>query len=338
MTVSNQQKTLLVMNGGGGSEHDISLISSKYLEQCLKSDTRFQVLDLTIERDGRRTNRAGDLLELRRAGDLVNHTQQTQTKIDLFVPCIHGPPGETGEIQCLYEMMGVPYLGTRPEGHMLCFNKVSTKLWLDALKIPNTPWIFLSTLDPAELKRAHEFFNQHQRVFIKAASQGSSIGCYPCHERDQLDQTLRQAFQYSPYILIEKELEGRELEMSVYEYQGELKTAGPGEIICPKKFYDYEEKYSANSKTQALPRAVVDDRVRQQMSELSLKAFSALKLRHFSRVDFFLTNDGELYLNEINTFPGMTPISLFPQMIETTGLSFNDFICSLAAAELGLTR
>ena len=125
--MNNSKKTILVLNGGGGSEHDISLVSSAYLCECLKRDPRFHVIEITIDRDGRRIDRQGQTYELRRAGELFCHSTQTTTPIDFFVPCIHGPPGETGEIQSVFEMMGKPYLGVGPESSALCFNKVSTK-------------------------------------------------------------------------------------------------------------------------------------------------------------------------------------------------------------------
>lgn len=328
------KKTILLINGGGGSEHDISLISSAYLQECLEKDGRFTVLDMTIEKNGERTNKAGERLELRRAGELYNKTLDQTQEIDFFIPCIHGPPGETGEIQAIFEMMGKPYLGVRPEGNMICFNKVTTKLWLDALEIPNAPWTFLSS--PTEIEKAQHFFKEHQDIFIKAASQGSSIGCYHCVKENDLGPYLEQAARFSPYILLEKTLKGRELEMSFYEINGQLHHAGPGEIICPDGFYDYQEKYSQDSRTQTNPKAQVAPEVYKEMVRLGNKAFRGLKLRHLSRIDFFLTSQGKVYINEINTFPGMTPISLFPKMIEATGQSFQEVIMAIIAQELNL--
>jgi D-alanine-D-alanine ligase len=330
------EKKILVINGGGGSEHSISLVSSAYMEKCLKADSRFNVLEMTIHADGTRTNRRGELVELRRAGELYNHSTEKTTTIDFFVPCIHGPPGETGEIQAVFELMGKPYLGVGPEGNMICFNKVTTKLWLDALGIPTTPWIFLNSAEQSELERAREFFNIHRDVFVKAASQGSSIGCYHITEASKLDDAVIDAFKYSPYILIEQTLKARELEMSFFEHEGKLQWAGPGEIICPNGFYTYEEKYSNDSKTVVSATAEVDSKTLSLMQEYGRRAFIGFKLRHISRIDFFVPEPGVVLINEINTFPGMTPISLFPKMIETTGLSFQRFLCELVARELNL--
>lgn len=335
--MTTAKKNILVINGGGGTEHDISLLSSRYLTQCLKTDPRFEVYEITIERDGRRVDRQGQTYELRRAGELFAHESGKTIAIDFFVPCIHGPPGETGEIQSVFELMGKPYLGVGPEASTLCFNKVSTKLWLDSLGVKNTPWIFLIDQSESELARAQAFFHQHQDVYIKAASQGSSVGCYHCVKADELKPMIENAFGFSKYVLIEKGMKARELEASFFEHQGELKMAGPGEIICPGGFYDFEEKYNQNSKTITQASASVPEGIREQMQDMGMRAFRGLKLRHLSRIDFFLTAQNELYLNEINTFPGMTPISLFPKMIEESGLNFSQVINDLIARELHLS-
>jgi D-alanine-D-alanine ligase len=334
--MTDSKKNILVINGGGGTEHDVSLVSSAYLTQCLKTDPRFEVYEITIERDGRRTDRSGKTYELRRAGELFVHETQKSINIDFFVPCIHGPPGETGEIQSIFELMGKPYLGVGPEASTLCFNKVSTKLWLDSLGIRNTPWIYLIDSSEAQLQKAHAFFQEHQDLYIKAASQGSSVGCYHCQKSTDLKEMIEKAFSFSKYVLIEKGLKARELEASFFEVDGQLQMAGPGEILCPQGFYDFEEKYNQNSKTQTNAQAEISPQLRQEMLEMGTLAYRGLKLRHLSRIDFFLTPKGKLYLNEINTFPGMTPISLFPKMIEARGLNFAQVINDLIARELKL--
>lgn len=324
------KKNILIICGGGGEEHDISLTSANYLLQQLRGAQEFNVLDMEITKSGQRLNQRGEELELRRAGELVwKATNQTE-KIDFFIPCIHGPPGENGRIQGLFEMMGVPYLGSGPEASQICFNKVTTKLWLKALGIPNTPWVFLDALDEQNLTRATDFFEQHSDVFIKAAAQGSSIGCYHVTDKKELKAKIQQAFQYGPYVLIEKTIHARELEVAVFQTKEGLKASVPGEIVCPSQFYSFEEKYGKNAKTQTHAQAKnLTDKQVQQIQELSLKAFKGLKLRHLSRIDFFLTPEGQIYLNEINTFPGMTPISLFPVMVEATGLGFQTFLTDI---------
>jgi D-alanine-D-alanine ligase len=175
-------------------------------------------------------------------------------------------------------------------------------------------------------QKAHELFDRYGKIFVKAASQGSSIGCYQVFNKADLDIALVNAFKYSNYVLVEKMITARELEISTYEYDGAIVATIPGEINCPSKFYSFEEKYDPNSKTTTeiiapnLPKEAV-----LEMRRIAIKAFTHLKLRHLSRIDFFYTDEGEIFLNEINTFPGMTPISMFPKMMENNGHSFNKF-------------
>ena len=131
----------------------------------------------------------------------------------------------------------------------------------------------------------------------------------------------------SPYVLIEKTVIARELEIAAYEYNGELIITKPGEIICEQDtFYDFEEKYSQDSKARTDVIAQnIDTKTLKKITEYSHRAFKGMKLRHLARIDFFLTSENELLLNEINTFPGMTPISMFPQMLIHNGYDFGDF-------------
>lgn len=326
LRVIKDMKTILLICGGGGTEHEISLTSSKYIKEQLSKLAGFQTKLVVIESNGDRVDENGLKVELRKGGYLYHHSNDQTDTLSFAIPCFHGPPGETGEIQSVFEMMKLPYLGCGPEASLLCFNKVSTKLWMDAANIPNTPWIFLSGDD--EMKKAHAFFNESKSVFVKAASQGSSVGCYKVDKEEDLESKIKEAFKYSTYVIIEKTVTGRELEVSAYEHQGKLRISQPGEIICPEdQFYSYEEKYSNDSKTETVMRAEgLDAKVLEKITEYSKKAFRLFKLRHLSRIDFFLTNEGEIYLNEINTFPGMTPISMFPKMMEADGVQFKDFL------------
>jgi len=249
------------------------------------------------------------------------------TKIDIAVPCIHGPPGETGDIQSYFELLKIPYFGPGPEASKLCFNKVSTKLWLDALGIANTPFLFLADKTPATIEKIKQFHQKHGAVFVKASNQGSSIGCYPVAKNQNVMEAIDKAFQFSPYVLVEKSVTARELEISVFNYQGKIHTSYPGEINCPSRFYSYEEKYNPASKTTTEIKAPgLTEKQVDVMKAMAKNAFQGLKLRHLSRVDFFLTDDNQIYLNEINSFPGMTPISMFPKMMEASGVTFADYL------------
>lgn len=315
---------ILLLAGGKSSEHDISLVSSGYLESNLKEIQDFNVIKVIIGKDGIFRDQNNQTVEINFSRELVSKTEKTF--IDYVVPCIHGFPGETGDIQSWLEMIGIPYLGCGSEASKICFNKITTKLWFDALGIPNTPFLFLNSMH--DYPKAVTFLKEHKNLFIKAASQGSSVGCYPAHNENELKEAVEKAFTYSSQVVVEILVEPRELEVSAYEYQGEIHTTLPGEIVVPKgKFYSFDEKYAKNSETTTdIVAKNVSVEIQEKIREYARRAFIGLKLRHLSRIDFFYTNDGKIYLNEINTFPGMTPISMFPKMLINNGHSFKDFL------------
>lgn len=333
--IGTMKKNILLLCGGGGTEHEISLVSSKYIEKNLNDIGLYNVIKVEIGKDKifRKLNSDdsyGETVEMNFKKQLVGEKSED---IHIVVPCIHGPPGETGEIQTFFELIGLPYIGCGPEASLISFNKVTSKLWYNALDIPNTPFEFLSSME--DKKRAHDLFDRYGKVFVKAASQGSSVGCYQIFNKTELDHALSEAFKYSSYVLVEKMVNARELEISTYEYDGAIFATIPGEINCPSKFYSYEEKYNPLSKTTTkivapnLPSDAIE-----KMRTYAIRAFTHLKLRHLSRIDFFYTDEGDIYLNEINTFPGMTPISMFPKMMENNGHSFNKFFKDIIAKNI----
>jgi len=305
-----QKKRVLLLCGGGGPEHEISLVSAKYIEKVL---SEIPGLDLTIK-ELKLTPEKEDLFKSLNGPDYI-------------IPCIHGPPGETGDIQALLDLLKIPYLGAGPEASRICFNKITTKFWLESLNIPVTPY---KVLESKNLDKALEVFDKWGSIFIKPASQGSSIGCALVEKKENLENAIDEAFKYSTQVLLEKVMVGRELEVAVYEINGKVVTSDPGEIILKKAndtFYTYREKYDNESQvTTETQAADLDKKTIETLRDFSIKAFKGLGIRHLSRVDFFLTKDGEIFLNEINTFPGMTPISMFPKMLQARGDKFRDFL------------
>lgn len=321
-------KNVLLLCGGGGSEHEVSLVSVKYIQECLSQESSFNVRKIEIDKTGSWVDEAGKkfLLDPKKYLRSFDQDGDPGIKIDVAIPCIHGYPGETGEIPAYFEMIGLPYLGCNSETSKMCFNKITTKLWATALGVPNTPYIFLAQNNPETLDRVKGFQALYGDIVVKASNQGSSVGCFLVEKGKDPSKTVEDAFRYSPFVLVEKRMKPREIEVSVYEFDGKLQISYPGEIICPSSFYTYEEKYSQASLTTTSTRAenLTPEQVRQ-ITDYSSRLYHGLKLRHLSRVDFFL-DEGTIYLNEINTFPGLTPISMFPKMMEANGHSFRDFL------------
>ncbi|MEK2098161.1 D-alanine--D-alanine ligase [Vibrio parahaemolyticus] len=319
-------KNILLLCGGGSSEHEISLLSANFVEQQLNLIQNAKVTRVEIKNEGWVTDQ-GELVYLDLNTKQLCSNESNQT-VDFIVPCIHGFPGETGDIQSLFEIAGIPYLGCGPEASSNSFNKITSKLWYDALDIPNTPYLFLTRNDEHAHRQAEQAFEKWGKVFVKAARQGSSVGCYSVTEKQAIAKAVNDAFGYSDQVLVEKAVKPRELEVAAYEMNGELHITKPGEVIAPDgAFYSYDEKYSSSS--HSLTEVEAKNLTQEQIDKIrhaSETVFKQMNLRHLSRIDFFLTEDNEIYLNEVNTFPGMTPISMFPKMLQNNGHKFHEFL------------
>ncbi|WP_418114492.1 D-alanine--D-alanine ligase [Vibrio scophthalmi] len=326
--------SILLLCGGGSSEHDVSLVSANYLQSQLQLTPEFEVTRIEMKKEGWFTDK-GELALLDSNTGQLNFADQS-LHVDFVVPCIHGFPGETGDIQSLLELAGIPYLGCRAEASTNSFNKITSKLWYDALGIPNTPYLFLSENNADAFEKTKQAFQNWGSVFVKAACQGSSVGCYKVTELNELQKAIDDAFSYSDQVLVEQAVKPRELEVAAYEYQGELVLTLPGEVKAPDNtFYSYEEKYSAAS--HSTTDVVAQNLTEEQIEAIRInaeKVFKQMKLRHLSRIDFFLTPEGNIYLNEVNTFPGMTPISMFPKMLENNGHQFHQFLADCVKSSI----
>ncbi|QYJ73712.1 D-alanine--D-alanine ligase [Shewanella sp. FJAT-52076] len=328
---------LVLLCGGGGSEHDISLLSAKYFESCLASLPRFNTLWLELTAEGQYRTREGEIVELTNRREIrFADEAKAPWPVDYVIPCIHGYPGETGDIQSWFNLIRLPYFGCGSEASSNCFNKITAKMWFSALGIPNTPYLYLDEPSDEAIARVEAAFDEWGSVFIKAASQGSSVGCFPAHRREDIPGLVCKAFEYAPFVVVEKTIKARELEVAVYEYEGEIVATRPGEIVCAANtFYSFEEKY--DTKSQAITHVEapnVDEETVAAIRDYAVRAFKGMKLRHLSRIDFFLTPDNQILLNEINTFPGLTQISMFPKMLAHHGHDFATFLEQAILAEL----
>jgi len=323
-----QKDNILIVCGGGGSEHDISLISADFVNQQLKKLDKYNIITIQMDSHGIYHHESYQKVIISNDGYLKpENKNQKSLKIDFVIPCMHGYPTETGHFQAFLEMNKISFFGCGNEASMVCFNKLLTKFWFEKLKIPTSKYIHLSHID--QIDSAHQFFEKHRDIFIKATHQGSSVGCYHVSDKSQLKEALVNGLKLSPYVLLEKTITGRELEIAVYQYNGKLISSQPGEIICPDKFYNYDQKYASDSNTKTLVNVELPSDKSQLIEQYAKTLFRELKLRHLARVDFFLDQNNNIFLNEINTFPGMTSISMFPKMLEANGHSFSEFLDSI---------
>lgn len=333
---------VVIFYGGGGNEHEVSVISKDYYKKSLSSFSNISLYEVEITKNKSwkiiNTNGQTEEIYLSPSKSMcsVLDNKILINKIDYAIPCIHGYPGETGQLQGLFDLHGIPYFGNSLEASAMCMNKVTTKLWLQQLNVPIVEFKLISDVKCKHQKsEALAFFKLHKKIFVKASSEGSSVGVFLVQNENDLFTSIENAKKYSPYVLLEKCIEGREIEVSTYQLGDTIYASDPGEIHCPKGFYDYEEKYSAQSKTKTSVVAKnIDAELVAKIKNTCIRTFESLRLKDLARIDFFLDRSNNFFVNEINTFPGSTPISLFPLMMQQNGHQFSHFLYSAICKDL----
>ena len=262
-------------------------------------------------------------------------------EIDVVLPLLHGLHGEDGAIQGFFDVLEVPYAGCGILDSAVCLDKHFTKLALTSAGIAVSPGITVRSaqwaVDPEGVRA--QIAALGSVVFVKPASAGSSVGVSRVDDGAGLDEALRVAFAEDDKVLIESRVEGREIEVGVLAgRQGARARASlPGEVVLTSRsFYDFEGKYLGGEGVEIVCPADVDEALIAQLQETAVRAFEAVDGKGLARVDFFVTPDGRLVVNELNTMPGFTPISMFPKCWIASGLSYSELITELI--EAGLSR
>ena len=366
-----------VIYGGKSGEHEISLVSAAAVARNIDSKHTVQLIAITkegrwflqpqseLERIISDPTASFKIIEdaamevsVVPAGGTVRtfRVKENTLSSDVIFPVLHGPFGEDGTIQGLFELVDVPYVGCTTLGSAITMDKEKTKVALAHAEIPVVPGLCVRRSDLADWKRYDELLEQAQTelgfpLFVKPCSAGSSDGATLAKDLQHLNGAIMEAFNWDDKILIEKAINAREIECSVTgnptiddgTVAAEKLTAyGPGEIAPKHDFYDYDAKYNDPNGAELLIPARLSDERLEEIRTLAKKAFSALDLAGLSRVDFFIDkNTNALYLNEINTMPGFTQISMFPKMCDAFGLSFTNLTNLLieeAVARFNKTR
>lgn len=344
------------MFGGRSSEHGVSCLGAGSVLAALDRD-RYDVIPVGILPDGcwvlardepdrlaiaggslpSVTTVAGAEVEpARPAVSPAASIPRTLTDVDVVLPILHGPFGEDGTIQGLLEMAGVPYVGAGVLASAVSMDKEYMKLVFAARGLPICPYVVVRDRDwqpptaaavvspAAERKRVLDAIAElGYPVFVKPARGGSSIGTSRAASQAELGQAIETARQYDPKVIVEKAIEGAEIECAVLEGVdgGPPDTSLPGQLVIDggEEFYDFEAKYLDPSGSMVIPAPIPAAQI-DQIRRTAAAAFEAVSCEGFARVDFFCTRDGTILLNEINTIPGMTATSYFPKMWEATGL------------------
>jgi len=348
-----RRKTLRVgvLFGGRSAEHEVSVVSAQGVMQALDME-RFRAVPIGVTREGTwltpaQTQQALDRIRSERLksldeslGDGIlyrTHALTSLRRVDVVFPLIHGTNGEDGTLQGFLELAGVPYVGAGVAASALGMDKALQKTFFRHHNFPVADDVQLLVSqwrnDRDGVIRAAEAVIGYP-AFVKPANSGSSIGTSKARSREDLEDAVAEAFRYDRKVLVERYIEGREVEVAVLG-NDEPEASPVGEITYDAEFYDYRAKYEDPRTVLHIP-ADIPENVAEQAREMAVAAYKSIDCAGLARVDFFYRPDGSLVLNEVNTIPGFTPMSMYPKLWEHAGLSYRDLITRLI--ELGIER
>lgn len=338
------KKTVAVLFGGRSMEHEVSL-KSAYNVLCAIDSARYNVRPIGITKKGKWYFYSGDI-DLIPTGAWFDHKQALSEvalspnardlqDIDVFFPVLHGLNGEDGTIQGYFELLNKPYVGCGVLGSAAAMDKIVAKTLFLHEQIPTCAYV---PLRKAEIESDMQGCIQKVRqafpypVFVKPANNGSSVGIAKAKDKESLAKALLEAARYDRRILVEEFINAREIEVAMLGNADDVVASVPGEIVADREFYDYDAKYSSSSTSQTLVPAALTPQTTQQIQAYAVKAFRALNLSGLSRIDFFVEKTTEqIYLNEVNTLPGFTDISMYAKLWAHEGLSYAALVDRLIA-------
>jgi D-alanine-D-alanine ligase len=335
-----------VLFGGRSGEHEVSLVSAASIIRGLDPQ-KYEAVPIGITKEGHWLIGAGAqkmLPEVLRTGQrVVMSADPTESalmpldgsprgqKLDVVFPVIHGTFGEDGTMQGLLELAGLPFVGAGVLGSAIGMDKDVAKKLMQVAGIPVVPWIAVQRADwerqPKEIRRAIEKKFKYP-VFVKPATLGSSVGMTKVHSRAELGPALDLAAEFAMKIMVERAVSAREIEVSVLGNH-DPRASIPGEIVPHREFYDYAAKYLEEGTKLLIPAKLTKSEVKK-VQAMAVTAFRALELSGMARVDFFIEKrGGNIFLNEVNTIPGFTSISMYPKLWEANGIPFRELISKL---------
>ncbi|HEY3810450.1 MAG TPA: D-alanine--D-alanine ligase family protein [Acidimicrobiales bacterium] len=342
---------LLVLYGGRSAEHEVSCISARHVVAAADPQ-RYDLRVVGITTDGRWVDTTAALATglparaLPSPDDLPGAGESGSTSLEpvravtetgagpvVVLPLLHGPMGEDGTVQGLLEIAGVPYCGPGVAGSAAAMDKGLTKALLAAARLPQAGYLFFREheIDEGLADRVERTLGWP--VFVKPANMGSSIGISRVEDGAGLAAAVDLVRRFDEFVIIEEAVRGRELEIGVLGWP-DLRASVPGEIIPSHDFYDFEDKYVDGAAALEVP-ASLPDGVAAEMGRLAIAACRALRVDSMARVDFFFEEGGRgLLLNEVNTIPGFTPISMYPRMWRASGVRYPALVDELVAQAL----
>jgi D-alanine-D-alanine ligase len=340
-------RDLVVVYGGPSAEHEVSCISARNVARAAARHGH-TVTAIGLTYDKRWVDAHSGLVDLEDHAELPSPDALVGDDPSLELPglgaglpahCVvfpilHGPFGEDGVIQGHLEALGVPYVGAGVLSSSICMDKGIAKSVLDQHGLPVAPWSLLQRASHDGALVAAEATRLGYPLFVKPANLGSSIGVSKVKDPSELEAAVAVAFEFDDVVILEQFVPGRELELALIGNE-DVRVSGAGEIIASKEFYDYEDKYLLGVAKTIVPMDLTDGQLAKAQA-LARAAFEALRVEGLARVDLFMRGDGSCVINEVNTMPGFTPISMYSMLWAAAGLPLGGLVDELIA--LGIAR
>ncbi len=339
---------IAVLFGGASSEHEVSLVSAYSVLNNIPQD-KYDVMCIGITKKGHWMYYPGEYEDIK-TGEWENNPDCCTAvispdsthkgillldeddgcrlrKVDAVFPVLHGVNGEDGTVQALCTLAGIPCVGCDMTSSAACMDKAITHTILDAAGIKTAPYCYVTRSVLSDIDAACEDIEKKMGrypLFVKPACAGSSVGVSRAADRDGLRNGLKIAFAHCEKVVIENEIIGKEVECAVLGNGSDLLASIPGQITPAEEFYDFDAKYTLGTSVLDIPAKISEEQM-TKLRQLAKDAYMAMGCSGFSRVDFFVTED-DIILNEINTIPGFTPISMYPKMMENMGIPYGELV------------
>lgn len=321
-----------IIYGGISTEHDVSEMSAKSVIENLDKE-KYDICEIYI-------NKYGKWFEVKDGErEEIYNLLWTLKELDVVFPVLHGKGGEDGTIQGMLEMLEIPYVGCGVLASSIGMDKVYTKTIFQKAGIPQAKYVYIRNREDGYYIVNDKFEEEEFKIdkitsklkfpmFVKPSNSGSSVGVKKANDVEELKMAIDYAKQYDNKILVEEGINGKEVECAIIE-DGEVKASTVGEIKSAEEFYSFDAKYNIPESKTIIPADIKKDKI-EEVRKLAIKAFKAIDGKGLSRVDFFVEKDTDkVYINEINTMPGFTKISMYPKLFENVGIKYSELLDKL---------
>lgn len=336
-----------VIFGGTSTEHEVSIVSGTSVIKNLNKE-KYEIYPIYINKNGEWFKYTYQNQEFRVGDEIIGKEKidnicEYLKKLDIVFPVLHGLGGEDGTIQGLLELLKIPYVGTRVLGSSICMDKAYTKLIFEKAAIPQAEYVYIRKNEDDYIFIEKDFTEEKcdiyeliQKItekiefpmFIKPSNSGSSVGINRANNALELAKAIEYASNYDNKILIEEKINGREIECAVLGNE-EVEASCLGEILAAEEFYTFSAKYQ-NQESKTVMPADLPENLSNEVRNLAKKAYKAADCKGLSRVDFFVDDkNNKIYINEINTMPGFTQISMYPKLWEKSGMKYTELLDKL---------